>query len=174
MIKIHVNQIDRNGLRIIGRGSPSDFSLPNEKSFSFVGDISYSIFANLVSGGVIVESNIEADLECVCGRCLAVFRLPVRIPESFHFFENPSSDEIDLTAPLREDILMALPQNFICAEDCKGLCTSCGANLNAEECNCRSEETGSEAWRKLDGLLLDEKTRSKTAARGKKGQNKES
>lgn len=37
---------------------------------------------------------------------------------------------------LREQVVLALPLKAICREDCKGLCTHCGKNLNVELCSC--------------------------------------
>ena len=44
--------------------------------------------------------------------------------------------EIDLDPMLREQVLLALPGYPVCKESCKGLCSSCGANLNERECGC--------------------------------------
>jgi len=37
---------------------------------------------------------------------------------------------------LREQVLLAVPLKAICRQDCKGLCSQCGANLNAAQCSC--------------------------------------
>lgn len=44
--------------------------------------------------------------------------------------------EIDLAPILREQLLLALPMALACREDCQGLCTVCGADLNKGECGC--------------------------------------
>jgi uncharacterized protein len=44
--------------------------------------------------------------------------------------------EIDLDPILREQVVLALPGYPVCRESCKGLCSSCGANLNERECGC--------------------------------------
>jgi len=44
--------------------------------------------------------------------------------------------EIDLDPILREQVVLALPGYPLCKESCKGLCSSCGANLNERECGC--------------------------------------
>lgn len=36
-----------------------------------------------------------------------------------------------------EDIWLAIPARFLCKDDCKGLCSQCGADLNETECNCK-------------------------------------
>jgi uncharacterized protein len=52
---------------------------------------------------------------------------------------------------LREQILLALPVKAVCREDCKGLCPQCGANLNAESCNCAAERSDPR-WSALQGI----------------------
>lgn len=37
---------------------------------------------------------------------------------------------------LREQVLLALPLKVVCREDCRGLCPSCGTNLNVQQCSC--------------------------------------
>jgi uncharacterized protein len=48
----------------------------------------------------------------------------------------PGSQEIDLADKVREALLLDLPIRLLCREDCRGLCPSCGANLNAGDCGC--------------------------------------
>ncbi|AKQ65205.1 hypothetical protein A176_002117 [Myxococcus hansupus] len=43
---------------------------------------------------------------------------------------------IDLDPIVREQLLLALPMNAVCREDCKGLCSQCGANRNEATCAC--------------------------------------
>ncbi len=37
---------------------------------------------------------------------------------------------------LREQVLLSLPAKTLCRQDCKGLCSGCGRNLNLESCTC--------------------------------------
>ncbi|GEN08044.1 uncharacterized protein SAMN05443572_106534 [Myxococcus fulvus] len=43
---------------------------------------------------------------------------------------------IELDPILREQFLLALPMNLVCKDDCKGLCSQCGINLNEATCQC--------------------------------------
>ena len=54
------------------------------------------------------------------------------------FFEG---EGLFLADVLREQVLLALPMKVICRSDCRGLCASCGANLNHEECRCETHAT---------------------------------
>ncbi len=41
---------------------------------------------------------------------------------------------IDLDPIMREQVLLALPVTVVCREDCKGLCPTCGQDLNEQDC----------------------------------------
>lgn len=41
---------------------------------------------------------------------------------------------IDLDPIVREQVLLALPMNVVCREDCKGLCAVCGEDRNVKDC----------------------------------------
>ena len=47
--------------------------------------------------------------------------------------------EIDLRHHVWEELVLATPSKFLCSEDCKGLCTQCGKNLNEGSCACVPE-----------------------------------
>lgn len=48
---------------------------------------------------------------------------------------------LDLDELVTADILLELPLKYLCKEDCKGLCQSCGANLNEGKCKCSKTTT---------------------------------
>ena len=43
---------------------------------------------------------------------------------------------IDLDPIVREQVMLALPVSVLCRDDCKGLCTVCGQDLNEKDCGC--------------------------------------
>ena len=47
---------------------------------------------------------------------------------------------IDLDPLVREQVLLALPMHAVCRDDCKGLCGSCGQNLNEGQCGCATTQ----------------------------------
>jgi uncharacterized protein len=47
---------------------------------------------------------------------------------------------IDLREVVREQILLALPEQVLCREDCRGLCAKCGGNRNLINCSCDRDE----------------------------------
>jgi uncharacterized protein len=71
--------------------------------------------------------------------------------------EEPYSGKtIDLAPALREQILLAVPPSPVCDEACKGLCPTCGKDLNAGDCGC--EKTAIDPrWAKLKSIQLEKK-----------------
>ena len=98
----------------------------------------------------------QTELELGCSRCLEPFRLTVDAPFDLRYlpFSAASTepereveeedletgyyrdDQIDLNQLLREQFYLALPMKPLCREDCKGLCSHCGTNLNLGSCDC--------------------------------------
>jgi uncharacterized protein len=65
-----------------------------------------------------------------------------------------AGDKIDLTELAREQILLNLPEQVFCSEDCRGLCQKCGANRNLINCNCGEKEIDPR-WAALKDLKRD-------------------
>ncbi len=65
--------------------------------------------------------------------------------------ESSAGTVIDLDPYVREQLLLAIPQYPVCQEACKGLCPSCGANLNERECGC-DRRTPDPRWAALEKL----------------------
>ena len=60
-------------------------------------------------------------------------------------------DGLLLEDVLREQTLLALPMRVVCSEECKGLCRSCGHNLNLGPCSCPAP-AADPCWTALQGL----------------------
>jgi uncharacterized protein len=52
-------------------------------------------------------------------------------------------DEIHLTRYFEDQLILDLPLNISCSEDCRGLCPVCGCNLNHEQCDCPEQPKNS-------------------------------
>ena len=55
------------------------------------------------------------------------------------YIETPDF-KLELDDVVISDILLSLPQKNLCKEDCKGLCQTCGKNLNEGDCSCDKRE----------------------------------
>lgn len=90
----------------------------------------------------------------VCDRCTAEVDLAVDATERVLLVENesrpdledlddvlvvgPEDEGVDLDQPLRDALVTALPDRFLCREDCRGLCAQCGQDLNEGDCDCEA------------------------------------
>lgn len=52
----------------------------------------------------------------------------------------PRTHEIDLQTYIESAMRLAAPAMPLCKPDCKGLCHTCGANLNVDACSCAEAE----------------------------------
>lgn len=71
--------------------------------------------------------------------------------EDFDDYIVVETEKLDLDELLYSDILLLLPTKYVCREDCKGLCPTCGKNLNEGACTCTKQQTDPrlEALRRL-------------------------
>ncbi len=65
-----------------------------------------------------------------------------------------SGEELILDHYFEDQLILDLPYSFTCKENCKGLCSSCGVNLNYDTCKCRETE-GSNPFAILKDLKPD-------------------
>lgn len=93
----------------------------------------------------VFEAKCSTEIVLLCDRCLAPVRkeLCFEIKERFAHTgrgneetETFSGDQIDLTDFVKRGMITALPMKILCSEDCKGLCSICGKDLNEGECGC--------------------------------------
>lgn len=89
-------------------------------------------------------------LNIPCDRCLEPVSTPIsfEIDEAVDYSDGAKEDEaheekdfidgynLDVDKLVFGEILLSMPGKTLCAEDCKGLCLICGANLNIAECGC--------------------------------------
>jgi uncharacterized protein len=92
----------------------------------------------------------ECTLSGPVGAVVLVGEAPVeRVPDEEGVLRVPGSAKYaDITEQIRSEILVRVPLKALCKEDCRGLCPSCGINLNCERCSCRAM-SGDPRW---DGL----------------------
>ena len=60
---------------------------------------------------------------------------------------------LDVSADVREDVLLEIPGFPLCDDGCKGLCAQCGRDLNEGPCGCAPSEEAHSPWSVLDGLI---------------------
>ena len=105
------------------------------------------------AGILTLSGTLEADTVCVCARCLEEtaqrFTISVEagLAEELQDEENDVNDNVflldggfaDLDEIFATAFVLNTEQRFLCSEDCKGLCSKCGKNLNEGPCDCKDE-----------------------------------
>jgi len=148
------------------RTVPVQFELELESSrrnhFSGLNDIRFltplSVLGTITNtaGYVRMSLTLSVDYAATCARCLE------DVSGSFSFDVERTVVTPDMTVGLSEDRIdelvvvedgfldvdelllevleLSIPFRFLCREDCLGLCSKCGKNLNQGKCNCETKE----------------------------------
>ncbi len=118
------------------------------------GDIKKGIAQTEISGKISARVVLE------CTRCLTEIEQDLEFPfdadfvNSEHFLDAKETElsegdlgvavlddeKVDFNELVREQILLNLPEQVFCRENCKGLCEKCGANRNLIDCKCKEKE----------------------------------
>ena len=151
---VNVAHIEKRGFTISGELPPKIFDIKNSNRLRCTNPLRYELHISLVSKAVLVAGKVSTVLHCKCDRCLTVYAHPLTNDGVCHFVDIPGDRQLDLTAKIREDMLIIFPQKFLCMQNCAGLCSSCGENLNIRKCNCGQCEDTFGVWSGLDKLRL--------------------
>lgn len=123
---------------------------------------SFALDVKVYSSGdkIMVSGNLQAVMEVNCSRCLQPFdqRLESDFNEVFTAGPLPdkkstpddlaleaanqltvSGDYLYLNEYVRQLFILSQECNPLCKPDCRGLCASCGADLNKSTCSCADE-----------------------------------
>jgi uncharacterized protein len=118
-----------------------------------------------VMEGVLVSGHARAEVTGECARCLDPIneRVEAEICELYAYAGHATDDEeiarlqgdfIDFEPQLRDAVVLALPLAPVCAEECAGLCATCGARL-ADEPADHGHETVDPRWAALRLVPVD-------------------
>jgi uncharacterized protein len=141
-------------------------------------DLTGNIKITRLAHDLLVQGKASANVQLECSRCLDSFSIPVegtleeeyqptvdietgRPVQRAEYEQNDSafsisaSHEVDLTEPVRQALLVALPLKPLCREDCAGLCAECGANLN-EGAHSHEPDSADSRWAALRELKLED------------------
>lgn len=150
---IEISKLNEDGEWFEGEESISILELEPDAHVRMDTPIHYRLWVQSVSGKLIVKGSWELPLAMQCGRCTDFYSTTLGDSSFLRDYEiSGGLETVDVTPDLREDILLALPAYPVCREDCRGLCPTCGRNLNDGSCSC--PPPGSLRWGSLDGLKL--------------------
>ena len=176
--KIRVEDITEEGLEVHFSDPKEEWNryLQETPSIDFIikGPVVVEARLRLTGKAVQVQAEVHTTLSLRCCRCLEDFPYSLTSPIVVTLFPGThvakegeieleredletayfSGDEIDLSGLIREQIFLTIPYKPLCHEDCKGLCSRCGANLNIVDCGCEKNVRDS-AFGILKNLKLD-------------------
>jgi uncharacterized protein len=164
-LKIRVDEIKDKEIRLVAEESLNDYpalmELSNARECEFLAPINVELIVFREYDHIRVNGQVETVVRLSCSRCLVEFDANVK--SLFTLFYNKTSglplgeeqeltgndlvsasyegDYIDFTAEIAEQVLMEIPFKPLCKEDCLGLCSNCGADLNSVDCGCNRTET---------------------------------
>jgi uncharacterized protein len=134
-MKIKVREIPSSGLVLDELLAPGDIGLGED----FINEeAALAVKGRLDRAGDFVLARLEVTYGLLnhCARCLeAISREETRSLE-MDFEAGPGVEYIDLGERLREEIIIGYTPRALCKEDCRGICSVCGADLNTESCEC--------------------------------------
>ncbi|MDQ2889291.1 MAG: DUF177 domain-containing protein [Gemmatimonadota bacterium] len=113
-------------------------------------------FSSAGNGRFYFSGRFSGDVKLDCRKCLT--EVTRRVDEHAHFLFAPADDptmdddpdvftydpgahRLDVRPAVREGWLLSVPAFVDCREDCKGLCLTCGADLNDGACSCEPVPT---------------------------------
>jgi uncharacterized protein len=128
--------------------------------------VEFDLRLEAVMEGVLVTGTARADLTGECARCLEPLddEVEVDFQELFAYEGSDTAtdagdddasrlegDLLDLEPLLRDAVVLSLPFQPLCREDCPGLCAECGARL-ADDPEHQHDEAIDPRWATLQGL----------------------
>jgi uncharacterized protein len=132
--------------------------------------IELAVTATSVDEGIFIRGRVQAEAVGECARCLAPLEMTIDqgFDELYEYESKAASlseedvetdqilfvveEQVDLAIPVRDAVILALPVNPLCEDDCPGLCTICGTPWRELDSDHAHEERDPR-WRALEGLV---------------------
>lgn len=124
----------------------------NGESYKFARKDSVDLtITNLGNREVSIEGSVKLSLILFCDRCLKELEYPMDISVNRKLdFKVTDAERIekldeanyitgynlDVDILIRNEIIIGFPMRLLCDEECKGICMTCGSNLNEKTCDC--------------------------------------
>jgi uncharacterized protein len=154
MISFSIDLLKNQDIHFEGQEPSSFLQIEDSEMMKFKDNIYYKLHASMVSNKILVKGNASCTYEGLCGRCLKKFNGTFSNSNICLFYEELYGAELDISKDIRENLLIEMPLNCICKDNCKGLCHTCGTNLNKKQCNCKEDDNKENPWDSLNKLKL--------------------
>ncbi|CAN5843745.1 DUF177 domain-containing protein [soil metagenome] len=155
MLKVDLGLLARRHRTEIDEEIGPDDPVWDGMGIRFDGPVSMRLDVQQVGADVIGRGRLTGAARLACRRCMQpvrhelaeeltlVFRAGLTAVEAEAEEVYPLAErakELDLAMPVREHVLLAVPEYVICKETCRGFCPRCGTDLNQTSCECVVEE----------------------------------
>jgi uncharacterized protein len=175
---LNLRELDSFPAHVILEGDPGKI-IPDFEGIVGVQKVSAVLDIQKSGEEYFCQGEIDATVRLECARCLSEFESELRNTtdfivcseslyaeriregidyEDYTFFQGADL-QADLTAIVRQTIILAVGLKPLCSESCRGLCPHCGVNLNEQTCGCAAKHIDPR-WEQLkkfrNGLMKGE------------------
>jgi len=137
-MKIKVEKIRDKAIEIEEEIPASSWEL-NSSDITFVNSILLKSKFFRVRNEIVAQTLVTTHRDVVCSRCLQQARQVIEQSFTKNYKDSEVGECLEINDDIREDILLNFPMQALCKQDCKGICSRCGVDLNHQECNCQQE-----------------------------------
>jgi uncharacterized protein len=151
-ILVYLPRLPEDGMLLRGEATAEELDLAEYPDFELEEPLRWELWAQLVSDRLLVRGLVTTLVRTACVRCAVFFS--TRTEESSFlrdYLVQGGQAEVDLSAELREWVLLHISTHPVCSPTCLGLCAQCGKNLNDGLCACQPSEPEG-PWDALDGV----------------------
>lgn len=153
-MKVNIREViagQKNKINIETKEEIKDISYFGD-DVAFITPVTLKAEISKVDNEFFISGTVEGTAEFHCARCLKRFQREIKERVYAQFGTGGMDDEemddsysivdemIDISEIIRNTLIASLPMKVVCDENCKGLCSVCGKDLNVEACNCKIEE----------------------------------
>lgn len=169
MPKVDLNLLRRKGELEVDEDLEPDDPLWAESGVTLDDPLQVRLEVQDLDGDVQIHGRLSGSLAMECRRCLEGVTVPIDEPVDWLFrgdldpveaidqevYTIPSrARTLDLGEPIREHLILSVPEYPVCRAACRGLCPVCGTNLNESVCECDLSEPD-DRWAPLRELDQD-------------------
>lgn len=160
MLSYDIRELDRHAVQVGGELAADD-PIWGDADTRPAGPIRVTGRLSHAGGGRYYWSGkIEGIADLECRRCLTEMSVDVDEDSNAIFVEAgddvsddpdiytlpPHAENIDLRRAVRDLWLLSVPTFVLCSDECKGLCSRCGADLNEGPCGCPAADETDSRW----------------------------
>jgi uncharacterized protein len=159
-LKIRVDDIKEGAKVMTGVEPVSDYpslaGMEEAGECSFLAPLDYHLTFTREYDLIRVHGRVETRVGLTCSRCLKEYESDISSPFTIFYSRatdlpldeevelaeedlisaSYTGDEIDLAPEIAEQVLLEIPLKPLCQDECPGLCSVCGADLNSGDCGC--------------------------------------